>query len=291
VKITKAVIPAAGLGTRFLPATKAQPKEMIPLVDKPAIQWVVEEALAAGLTDILIVTGRNKASIEDHFDRSVELEAALERSGKLEALADMRAISEMADLHFVRQGEAKGLGHAVACGRAHVGDEPFAVLLADDIMHPRSTVLSTMLARSVERSASVVALKAYPPEEVALYGAIDPGEEEGDLVRILGLVEKPPVGQQPSDLAVMGRYVFTPSIFDALDRIEPGRGGELQLTDAMALLAADEPLYGYPFEDGRFDTGSKIDWLRATVALALERDDLGPPLRRFLAGLDLGERG
>jgi UTP--glucose-1-phosphate uridylyltransferase len=285
--ITKAVIPAAGLGTRFLPATKATPKEMLPLVDKPAIQYVVEEAVRAGLTDIVVVTGRNKASMEDHFDRNVELEVVLERTGKDEALAEIQAIADLAQIHFVRQGEARGLGHAVAVGRRHVGHEPFAVLLPDDIMHTSSGVLAGMLAAAEQRSCSVVAVKEFPPAEVALYGAVgfDPADTEGNLVRVRHLVEKPAPGEAPSNLAVIGRYVFTPEIFDMLDRVEPGRGGEIQLTDAIALLAQEQPVYGYQFTDGRYDTGNKLDWLRATVELALERDDLGPPLRRYLTQL------
>jgi len=287
--VRKAVIPAAGLGTRFLPATKSTPKEMLPVVDKPAIQLVVEEAVRAGIEDILIISGRSKRSVEDHFDRSPELEHLLERTGKLEQLKAVQAIATMADVHYVRQGEAKGLGHAVSVARWHVGDEPFAVLLPDDIMHEESPVLGEMLAANDRLGESVIALKAVAPSEISSYGCPqveDAGEGAGDnLVRITAIVEKPPAAVAPSNLAVMGRYVFTAEIFDALERIEPGKGGELQLTDAVALLLGERTVYGYTFEKGRYDIGNKEDYLRAIVELALEREDLGPPFRAFLADL------
>ena len=283
--VRKAVIPAAGLGTRFLPATKAQPKEMLPLVDKPAIQYVVEEAVRAGIRDILIITGRGKRSIEDHFDRTFELELTLESAGKHEQLKLVREIAEMADIHYVRQGEAKGLGHAVAVARQHVGDEPFAVMLGDDVMDEHSHVLDNMLAVHERYGRSVVALKQYPREEISSYGCVRPEDVEDNLVRILDIVEKPHPDQAPSTLAVMGRYVFTPEIFDALEKVEPGKGGEIQLTDAIGLLLEEQTVYGYVFEKGRYDIGKKIDYLRATVELALEREDLGPEFRAFLADL------
>jgi len=285
--VRKAVIPAAGLGTRFLPATKAQPKEMLPLVDKPAIQYVVEEAVRAGITDILIITGRGKRTLEDHFDRSFELEFYLAQAGREREQAEMRHIAELADIHYVRQAEPKGLGHAVGVARSHVGDEPFAVLLGDDLMAETSTVLADMVAASEKMNASVIALKPFPPEEISAYGCVaaEPLEDGGPLVRVTGLVEKPPAAEAPSNLAIMGRYVLTPEIFDCIDRVEPGRGGEIQLTDAMSLLLEREPLYGFTFTDGRYDTGNKLDWLRATVELALVRDDLGPPFRKYLADL------
>jgi UTP--glucose-1-phosphate uridylyltransferase len=282
-RVRKAVIPAAGLGTRFLPATKAQPKEMLPVVDKPAIQYVVEEAVKAGIDDILIITGRGKRSLEDHFDRSIELEVALESSGKTEMLGEIRALAELADIHYVRQGEALGLGHAVAVSRKHVGDEPFAVLLGDDIMDERSTVLQEMIAAYGRRQSSVIALKRFPREEMRYYGCIDGVEEPDGLMNIRSLVEKPAPEDAPSDLAVMGRYVFTPQIFEALTRTEPGVGGEIQLTDAMGLLLGDQSLFGYVFEHGRFDIGKKLDYLRATVELALDREDLGPEFGDFLS--------
>ena len=278
MKVRKAVIPAAGLGTRFLPVTKVAPKEMLPLVDKPCIQYVVEEAVAAGIEDILIVTGRSKKTLEDHFDRAPELEASLERAGKHEELAQVRAIAELASLHYVRQGEPRGLGHAVSVARHHVGDEPFAVLLGDDLMAEGSPLLRQMIDATERTGCSVIALKEFPGAEISAYGAVDPdpGEAPEGLIGIRGMVEKPKPEEAPSNLAIMGRYVFTPRIFDALERIEPGKGGELQLTDAIALLTKDEPVYGLPFVEGRYDTGNKLDWLRATVELACQRPDLAP---------------
>jgi UTP--glucose-1-phosphate uridylyltransferase len=280
--VRKAVIPAAGLGTRFLPATKAQPKEMLPLVDKPAIQYVVEEAVAAGITDILVITGRGKRSLEDHFDRSFELEYYLKETGKLKELDEVQRIADMANIHYVRQGEPKGLGHAVLVAAEHVGDQPFAVLLGDDIMHESSGVLAGMLGAFELYGHSVVALKEVPPSEISSYGcaAIEPIEDH--LVEIKHLVEKPPPDEAPSNLAVMGRYVFSPRIFSILSRTKPGRDGEIQLTDAMKALAEEEPVYGWTFRDGRFDVGNKLDYLRATVELALERQDIGPAFRQFL---------
>jgi UTP--glucose-1-phosphate uridylyltransferase len=285
--VRKAVIPAAGLGTRFLPATKAQPKEMLPLVDKPAIQYVVEEAVRAGITDILIITGRGKRTLEDHFDRSFELEFYLAQAGREREAAEMRHIAELADIHYVRQAEPKGLGHAVGVARSHVGDEPFAVLLGDDLMAESATVLGDMVAASEKMHASVIALKPFPPEEISAYGCVaaEALDDGGPLVRVTGLVEKPPAEEAPSNLAIMGRYVLTPEIFDCIDRVKPGRGGEIQLTDAMSLLLERESLYGFTFTDGRYDTGNKLDWLRATVELALVRDDLGPGFRKYLTEL------
>jgi UTP--glucose-1-phosphate uridylyltransferase len=282
--VRKAVIPAAGLGTRFLPATKAQPKEMLPLVDKPAIQYVVEECVAAGLRDVLVVTGRTKRSIEDHFDRSIELEVALERGGKGEELKLVQALADLADLHYVRQGEARGLGHAVSTARSHVGGEAFAVLLGDDIMVD-ATVLEGMLAVHAETGRSVIALKRFPPEEISSYGCVAAEPVREGVVRLQGIVEKPAAADAPSDMAVMGRYVLTPEIFEALERTEPGRGGEIQLTDAIALLMEEQEVYGYVFEEGRYDTGQKLDYLRAVVELALARDDLGPAFGAYLRDL------
>lgn len=281
-RVRKAVIPAAGLGTRFLPATKAQPKEMLPVVDTPAIQYVVEEAVAAGIDDILIITGRNKRAIEDHFDRNVELEIELEAKGKDAELADVRRLADLADIHYVRQGEPLGLGHAVSVARKHVGDEPFVVMLGDDLMDGPG-LLGSMIDVHERLGRSVVALMEVPGPEISFYGcaATSPGPEDG-LVRIEGLVEKPAADEAPSNLAVMGRYLFTPSIFDALERVAPGRGGEIQLTDAIALLLADEEVLGRTFTSGRFDTGNKLDYLKATVELALRRPDLGEPFRAWL---------
>ena len=284
--VRKAVIPAAGLGTRFLPATKAQPKEMLPIVDRPAIQYVVEEAVRAGIDDILIITGRGKRSLEDHFDRSIELEVSLEASGKHELLAEVRGLADLADIHYVRQGEALGLGHAVSVAHKHVGEDPFVVMLGDDIMDEHSTVLADMITAYERTRSSVIAFKSFPPEEISSYGCADaePTDEES-LVRLRGIVEKPKAEDAPSDLAVMGRYVFTPAIFDAIDRTKPGVGGEIQLTDAIAILLAEQPVYGFVFDEGRFDIGKKLDYLRATVELALDREDLGPEFAAYLTDM------
>ena len=281
-RVHKAVIPAAGLGTRFLPVTKAQPKEMLPLVDKPAIQYVVEEAVSAGITDILVITGRGKRSLEDHFDRSFELEYYLEQAGKSTEVAEMRRIAEMANIHYVRQGEPRGLGHAVSVAAEHVGDDPFAVLLGDDIMHPDAGVLQGMLSTFEQTGHSVIALKEVPGEDISSYGCAAVRPLEGNLVQIEDLVEKPAPAEAPSNLAVMGRYVFGPGIFEVLAETKPGRGGEIQLTDAIKMLAQREPVYGWTFQNGRFDVGNKLEYLQATVELALEREDLGPRFRKFL---------
>jgi len=284
-KITKAVIPAAGLGTRFLPATKAQPKEMLPIVDKPAIQYVVEEAVRAGIDDILIITGRSKRSLEDHFDRNFELEYFLEDRGKTSDLAEVRRLAELADIHYVRQGEPLGLGHAVSVARKHVGNEPFVVMLGDDIMDENCTVLLEMMKTQDETGGSVIALSEFPIEEISSYGCVDPEHITEQLVRINRIVEKPAPADAPSNLAVMGRYVFTPGIFDALSETRPGVGGEIQLTDAIELLLQTEDVHGWVFTGGRFDVGRKIDFLRATVELALVRSDLGEEFREYLIDL------
>jgi UTP--glucose-1-phosphate uridylyltransferase len=284
-KVTKAVIPAAGLGTRFLPATKAQPKEMLPVVDRPSIQYVVEEAVAAGIDDILIITGRNKRSLEDHFDRNFELEHQLADKGKTADLAEVVELSELADIHFVRQGEPLGLGHAVSVARKHVSDQPFVVLLGDDIMHHDSHLLTNMIANYEATGASTVALMEVSPSDISSYGCAAPENRRGDLVDIVDVVEKPKPEIAPSNLAIVGRYLFTPTIFDCLGQVKAGVGGEIQLTDAIALLLKEEPVMGLVFEEGRFDIGKKIDYLRATVELALERSDLGPEFREILADI------
>jgi UTP--glucose-1-phosphate uridylyltransferase len=292
-RVTKAVIPAAGLGTRFLPATKAQPKEMLPVVDKPAIQYVVEEAVRAGIDDILVITGRAKRSLEDHFDRNFELEYYLAERGKDDELAAVQGLAEIADIHFVRQGEPLGLGHAVSVARKHVGDHSFAVLLGDDLMDHNSRVLESMIDTHVDTGSPVVAVREVPNAEIGAYGCIDPEEVGGGdpaVLRIRGIVEKPTPDEAPSDLAVMGRYVFSPDVFDALDEVKPGVGGEIQLTDAIALLAGRGDVLAYRFTEGRYDIGRKIDYLQATVLLALERDDLGPEFRDFLVRV-VRERG
>ena len=284
--VRKAVIPAAGLGTRFLPATKAQPKEMLPVVDKPAIQYVVEEAVRSGIDDILIITGRGKKTIEDHFDRSVELEQDLHAKGKDSLLAEVLDLANLADIHYVRQGEALGLGHAVATARKHVGDQPFAVMLGDDIMDEHSTVLSEMIeAHAATGAAAVIACKHFPLEEISAYGSIAYEEVGERLLKVLDIVEKPAPADAPSSWGVMGRYVFTPAIFDSIDRTKPGAGGEIQLTDAIGGLLPELGVYGYTFNEGRYDIGSKLDYLRATVELALAREDaLGTEFRQWLTG-------
>jgi len=284
-RVRKAVIPAAGLGTRFLPATKSQPKEMVPVIDKPTIQYVVEEAVNAGITDILVITGRGKRAIEDHFDRNFELEFYLEQGKKHEELEQVQAISEMADIHYIRQRDPLGLGHAVSVARQHVGSEPFAVLLGDDIMVDDSGLLKSMLDVYERSGRSVVAVLEVAREDIRSYGCVSPEAMEDNLVRIRSIVEKPKPEDAPSNLAVIGRYVFTPEIFDALDRITPGTGGELQLTDAISLLLQTQTVFGYSFETGRYDIGKKIDFLRATVELALDRPDLGDEFKAFLADL------
>ncbi|MCU1459705.1 MAG: UDP-glucose pyrophosphorylase [Actinomycetia bacterium] len=288
--VRKAVIPAAGLGTRFLPATKSQPKEMLPVVDKPAIQYVVEEAARAGLTDILVITGRGKRAIEDHFDRNFELEHYLEESGKTDLLKEVQVTSELADMHYIRQRDPLGLGHAVSVARQHVGDEPFAVLLGDDIMVDDSVLLRSMLDVHERFGRSVLALKEVRPEEISRYGAVAQEPVEQGLVQVRSIVEKPKRENAPSNLAVMGRYVFTPEIFEALDRIEPGSGGELQLTDAISLLLETQTVYGRTFTEGRFDIGQKIDFLRANVEIALDRPDLGSETAEMLTEI-LQRRG
>jgi UTP--glucose-1-phosphate uridylyltransferase len=280
------------MGTRFLPATKAVPKELLPVVDRPALQYIVEEAARAGLPEVLMVTGRNKAAIEDYFDRQPELEAALEKKGDADRLASVQESTDVAQVHFVRQGEAKGLGHAVLQAAAFVGDAPFAVLLGDDLIDARDHLLEEMLAVQAEHGGSVIALLDVGMENIDKYGAVavepvQPGDHaviEGDeVVRVTALVEKPPADEAPSSLAIIGRYVLAPEIFDALRETKPGRGGEIQLTDALAaLVERGEPVHGVVFSGRRYDTGDRLDYLKAVVRLAVERDDLGPPLRSWL---------
>jgi len=280
----KAVIPVAGLGTRFLPATKAVPKELLPVVDTPALQYIVEEAVRAGLSEVLMVTGRNKSAIEDHFDRMPEIEAALERKGDQLRLAAVRRPTEMANVHFIRQGRARGLGHAVLCAASYVGNEVFAVMLGDDLIDSRDPLLERMLDVQVERGGSVVALLEVGMQNIDKYGAVtmQPTDSE-DVVRVTDLVEKPPVDRAPSSLAVIGRYVLAPEIFAALRETPPGAGGEIQLTDAIKTLAtAGRPVHGVVFSGRRYDTGDRLDYLKAVVALAAEREDLGPAFRDFL---------
>jgi len=290
--VTKAVIPAAGLGTRFLPATKATPKEMLPVVDKPAIQYVVEEAVSAGLHDVLLITGRSKRSIEDHFDRNYELEEALASRDEAERLAQVRESSELAHVHYVRQGDPKGLGHAVLCAAQHVGNEPFAVLLGDDLIDARDPLLTAMIKVRHQYGGSVVALMEVDPEQVALYGcAAITQTGKDDVVRVTDLVEKPVPGSAPSRWIVIGRYVCDPAVFEVLRNTPPGRGGEIQLTDALKTLAKMNPadgggVHGLLFRGRRYDTGNKLDYLRTLVQFACERSDLAqeivPWLRKYL---------
>ena len=283
MNVKKAVIPAAGLGTRFLPATKAQPKEMLPLVDKPAVQYVIEEAVRAEIRDILIVTGRGRRTLEDHFDRSFELESYLERSGKHDQLKQIREISEMAVVHYIRQRDPLGLGAAVAVAEPHVGGDPFAVLLGDDIVATSDPLLPRMIGIYERYGRSVIAVQEVAREDISLYGAVKPEFVEDDLARVLDIVEKPSKEEAPSNLAVIGRYVFTPEIFDAIRQTPPDAGGDVQLTDAIALLARQQAVYAFSFDGVRYDIGKKLDYLRATVELAVDREDLGPAFRAFLA--------
>jgi UTP--glucose-1-phosphate uridylyltransferase len=287
--ITKAVIPAAGLGTRFLPATKAIAKEMLPVVDRPAIQYVVEEAAAAGLTDVLLITGRGKSAIEDHFDRQRELERTLEAKGDQQRLAAIRGVCELAAIHSVRQGVPLGLGHAVLCARQHVADEPFAVLLGDDLIDARDDLLATMLAVQQQRGGSVIALIEVPPAQINLYGcvAIEGEADSSGLVRVTDLVEKPAVDQAPSNLAIIGRYVLDPSVFAVLAQTPPGRGGEIQLTDALQVLATRSPasgggVTGVIFRGRRYDTGDRLSYLQAVVQLGESHPELGPEFSQWL---------
>jgi UTP--glucose-1-phosphate uridylyltransferase len=282
----KAVIPAAGLGTRFLPATKATPKEMLPVVDKPAIEYVVEEAVAAGLTDVLMITGRSKRALEDHFDRAYELEEILAAKTDNGTLRKVRASSEMATVHYVRQKDPRGLGHAVLCAAAHVGDEPFAVLLGDDLIDPRDPLLERLIRVAERRGGSVIALMEVPAEAIGVYGcaAVVPSGLDG-ILRVTDLVEKPDPAVAPSNLAIIGRYVLEPAVFDVLRRTPPGRGGEIQLTDALRSLAVGDgggPVHAVVFRGRRYDTGDRAEYLRTVVRLACEREDLGPDFRAWL---------
>lgn len=288
----KAVIPAAGLGTRFLPATKAMPKEMLPVVDKPAIQYVVEEAVAAGIDDILVIIGRNKNAISNHFDSVPELEVKLTEKGDVDRLERVMKSSDLADIHYLRQGEPKGLGHAVLRAKTHVGDSSFVVLLGDDLIDERDELITTMIAEHERTGAAVVALMEVDPASIHMYGAAAiEATDDDDIVRVTGLVEKPAQEDAPSNLAVIGRYVLPASVFPILERTEPGKGGEIQLTDALQELAADSDgpgVVGVIFRGRRYDTGDRVDYIKAIVQLAADRDDLGPELRPWLK--EFGER-
>lgn len=283
MKVRKAIIPAAGLGTRFLPATKAQPKEMLPIVDKPTLQYIIEEAIESGIEEILIITGRNKSSIENHFDKSVELELELEKSGKNELLEEVRKISDMVNIHYIRQKEPKGLGHAIHCAKSFIGDEPFAVLLGDDIVYnPEEPCLKQMIDCYDEYKTSILGVQTVNAEDVSKYGIVD-GKQVGDRVyTVKSLVEKPSIDEAPSNVAILGRYIINPGIFDILEHTKPGKGGEIQLTDALKELAKIEKMYAYDFKGKRYDVGNKQGFLEATVEHALRRADLREEFLEYL---------
>lgn len=284
--IRKAVIPAAGWGTRFLPATKAQPKEMLPIVDKPAIQYIVEEAVHSGVTSLLIITGKHKRAIEDHFDLSLELSTLLKEKNNLELLQVVEQVASLADIHYIRQKEQLGLGHAVYCARQFVGEEPFAVLLGDDIIVNDIPCLKQMIEAYKEVGRAIVAVQEVPLEEVKRYGIVEPvGATENGLFQVKGLVEKPDPQDAPSSLAVIGRYILLPEIFPILADLPPGAGGEIQLTDALNILAREGRVYAYRFVGRRYDVGDKLGFLQATVEFALERPDLAVPFRNYLLNL------
>ncbi|WP_298209932.1 UTP--glucose-1-phosphate uridylyltransferase GalU [Ferrimicrobium sp.] len=284
-KVTRVVIPAAGLGTRFLPATKAQPKEMLPVVDKPAIQYVIEEAIRNDLNNILVVTGRGKRSIEDHFDQSFELEQLLIESGRDADLELVRAISKLGTIHYIRQGRPLGLGHAVLAAKAHVGSEPFVTMLADDIMAENSDLLSNMLALHDTTGCSVLSLMEVPREQIRLYGCAEVVQKGDGTVQVVSVVEKPEPSEAPSTLAITGRYLFTPEIFGAIEATPSGKNGEFQLTDAIARLSQTQPVLGVIFDRGRYDIGDKLEYLRAVVEIALGREDIGPAFAAELRGI------
>lgn len=283
MKVRKAIIPAAGLGTRFLPATKAMPKEMLPIVDKPTIQYIIEEAIASGIEEILIITGKNKRAIEDHFDRSIELELSLQESGKDELLELVQGISDMVDVHYIRQKEAKGLGHAVYCAKTFVGNEPFAVMLGDDVVYsPENPCLKQMIECFDEYKTSVLGVQTVREEDVSKYGVVDGNQVTERVYSVNDLVEKPSMEEAPSNVAILGRYIINPSIFDILAETKPGKGGEIQLTDALKELALHEDMYAYHFEGKRYDVGNKQGFLEATVETALRREDLREEFLEYL---------
>lgn len=285
MKVRKAIIPAAGLGTRFLPATKAMPKEMLPIVDKPTIQYIVEEAIESGIEDIIIVTGKGKRAIEDHFDYSFELEHNLLEAGKMELLYEVQKASKLVDIHYIRQKEPKGLGHAVWCARKFIGDEPFAVLLGDDIVQAEKPCLKQMIDMYDRVSGSIIGIQPVKDSEVHRYGIVDATEVDNRLYEISSLIEKPTLEQAPSNLAVLGRYILTPKIFELLEAQEAGAGGEIQLTDAISKLTAFEAVYAYDFEGVRYDVGEKMGFIKTTIEFAMQRDDLQVELLQYLKGI------
>ncbi|MDQ0198826.1 UTP--glucose-1-phosphate uridylyltransferase GalU [Neobacillus ginsengisoli] len=280
--IKKAVIPAAGLGTRFLPATKAQPKEMLPIVDKPMIQYIIEEAVLSGIEDIIIVTGKNKRAIEDHFDKSLELEMQLKTTGKYKMLKVVQNISNLADIHYVRQKEPLGLGHAILCAKKFIGNEPFAVLLGDDIIDSETPALRQMINKFQEVQSSILGCKEVPRTEVIKYGIVDYSYHYQDMFKVQSLIEKPSVETAPSTQAIVGRYILSPVIFEMLERIKPDAKGELQLTEAIDLLLAREPIFSYLIQGKRYDVGDKIGFLQASIDFALKRPDLKTQLEKYL---------
>ncbi len=282
MKVRKAIIPAAGLGTRFLPATKATPKEMIPIVDKPTIQYIVEEAAAAGIEDILIISGRNKRAIEDHFDKSYELEEELRRKGKHELLSCVEEISGIANIHYIRQKEAKGLGHAIYCAKSFIGDEPFAVLLGDDIVDSKTPCIKQLMNVYNEYRTTILGVQKVPLPDVSKYGIIAGSQIDERVYKVKGLVEKPEVDQSPSNIAMLGRYIISPRIFEFLEKATPGKGGEIWLTDALQQLMESEAMYAFDFEGDRFDVGDRIGFLKATVEFALKREELSGDFTAFL---------
>ncbi|MDQ0150862.1 UTP--glucose-1-phosphate uridylyltransferase GalU [Eubacterium multiforme] len=282
MKVKKAIIPAAGLGTRFLPATKAQPKEMLPIVDKPTIQFIIEEAIASGIEEILIITGRNKKCIEDHFDKSIELELELEKSGKTELLELVRDISDMVDIHYIRQKEPRGLGHAIHCAKTFVGNEPFAVLLGDDVVDSKTPCLKQLMDCFEEYKTSILGVQTVPEEDVSKYGIVDGIHIEDRVYKVKDLVEKPKKEEAPSNVAILGRYIITPQIFEILENTKPGKGNEIQLTDALKTLISQEAMYAYNFEGRRYDVGDKFGFLQATIEFGLRKDELRPQLLKYL---------
>ena len=282
MKVRKAIIPAAGLGTRFLPATKAQPKEMLPIVDKPTIQYIIEEAVASGIEEILIITGRNKKSIEDHFDKSVELEIELEKAGKQEMLDMVRSISDMVDIHYIRQKEPRGLGHAIHCAKSFVGNEPFAVMLGDDVVDSEVPCLKQLINCFNEYKTTILGVQTVDPKNVDKYGIVDGIHIEDRVYKVKRLVEKPAVDEAPSNVAILGRYIITPQIFEILENTAPGKGNEIQLTDALETLIKNEAMYAYDFEGQRYDVGDKLGFLQATVEFAMKREELRGPFIEYL---------
>jgi len=282
LKVRKAIIPAAGLGTRFLPATKAQPKEMLPIVDKPTIQYIVEEAINSGIEDIIIISGRNKRAIEDHFDKSYELEHELAKKGDEELLELVRGISNLANIHYIRQKEAKGLGHAIYCAKSFIGNEPFAVLLGDDIVDSEVPCLKQLIDVFNEYKTTVIGVQPVNDEDVSKYGIVSCKQVDNRVYKVKDLVEKPDRENAPSNIAILGRYIITPLIFECLENVKPGKGGEIQLTDALKTLIGQEAMYAYDFIGKRYDVGNKLGFLQATVEFALKREDLNEEFTKYL---------